>query len=48
MLTEADVPRFELDGEEFVPDIVVVNAATNPVYGPLLELELEAWYRVDR
>jgi NAD(P)-dependent dehydrogenase (short-subunit alcohol dehydrogenase family) len=28
------------------PDIVVVNAATNPVYGPLLELEREAWQKI--
>jgi NAD(P)-dependent dehydrogenase (short-subunit alcohol dehydrogenase family) len=35
-----------LDETEFVPDIVVINAATNPVYGPLLELEIEAWQKI--
>lgn len=28
------------------PDIVVVNAATNPVYGPLLDLERDAWQKI--
>jgi NAD(P)-dependent dehydrogenase (short-subunit alcohol dehydrogenase family) len=36
--------QFDSDGQ--VPDIVVVNAATNPVYGPLLELELSAWQKI--
>ena len=30
----------QLDRDGQAADIVVVNAATNPVYGPLLELEL--------
>jgi dehydrogenase/reductase SDR family protein 4 len=28
------------------PDIVVVNAATNPVFGPLLDVELAAWQKI--
>ncbi|MBI1914016.1 MAG: glucose 1-dehydrogenase, partial [Planctomycetes bacterium] len=36
----------QLDRDSQAPDIVVVNAATNPVYGPLLELELPAWQKI--
>jgi NAD(P)-dependent dehydrogenase (short-subunit alcohol dehydrogenase family) len=36
----------QLDCEGHTPDIVVVNAATNPVYGPLLDLELPAWQKI--
>src|SRR5438094_6574417 len=32
-----------LDAEGFAADVAVVNAATNPVMGPLLETDLEAW-----
>jgi NAD(P)-dependent dehydrogenase (short-subunit alcohol dehydrogenase family) len=35
-----------LDAAGFVPDVVVVNAATNPVMGPLLEIELDAWRKI--
>lgn len=28
------------------PDVVVINAATNPVYGPLLDLERESWQKI--
>jgi NAD(P)-dependent dehydrogenase (short-subunit alcohol dehydrogenase family) len=35
-----------LDTGEFVPDIVVVNAATNPVMGPLVETDLTAWQKI--
>ena len=35
-----------LDEQEFAPDIVVINAATNPTYGPLLETELAAWQKI--
>jgi NAD(P)-dependent dehydrogenase (short-subunit alcohol dehydrogenase family) len=35
-----------LDADGFVPDAVVVNAATNPVMGPLLEIDLEAWRKI--
>jgi NAD(P)-dependent dehydrogenase (short-subunit alcohol dehydrogenase family) len=28
------------------PDICIINAATNPVYGPLLDLEPQAWQKV--
>jgi dehydrogenase/reductase SDR family protein 4 len=36
----------QLDTLSFVPDIVVINAATNPVFGPLLECDLGAWHKV--
>jgi NAD(P)-dependent dehydrogenase (short-subunit alcohol dehydrogenase family) len=36
----------ELDAEGFTPDAVVVNAATNPVMGPLLGIELDAWKKI--
>jgi NAD(P)-dependent dehydrogenase (short-subunit alcohol dehydrogenase family) len=35
-----------LDGEGFVPDVVVVNAGTNPVMAPLVEVELGAWQKI--
>jgi NAD(P)-dependent dehydrogenase (short-subunit alcohol dehydrogenase family) len=35
-----------LDGEGFSADAVVVNAATNPVMGPLVETDLEAWRKI--
>jgi dehydrogenase/reductase SDR family protein 4 len=36
----------QLDQTPFVPDIVVINAATNPVLGPLMELDLDAWRKI--
>lgn len=36
----------QLDAASFAPDVVVVNAATNPVMGPLLETDLEAWRKI--
>ncbi|HMF18946.1 MAG TPA: glucose 1-dehydrogenase [Gemmataceae bacterium] len=36
----------ELDSRNFVADIVVINAATNPVMGPLAEIELQAWQKI--
>jgi NAD(P)-dependent dehydrogenase (short-subunit alcohol dehydrogenase family) len=36
----------KLDADGFTPDIAVVNAATNPVYGPLLDLDLDAWRKI--
>jgi NAD(P)-dependent dehydrogenase (short-subunit alcohol dehydrogenase family) len=36
----------KLDGDGFTPDVAVVNAATNPVYGPLLDIELDAWRKI--
>jgi NAD(P)-dependent dehydrogenase (short-subunit alcohol dehydrogenase family) len=36
----------QLDAADFAPDVVVVNAATNPVMGPLLSLELEPWRKI--
>ncbi|MBY0229598.1 MAG: glucose 1-dehydrogenase [Gemmataceae bacterium] len=35
-----------LDAEGFAPDALVVNAATNPVMGPLLETPLDAWRKI--
>jgi NAD(P)-dependent dehydrogenase (short-subunit alcohol dehydrogenase family) len=36
----------QLDQAAFAPDIVVINAATNPVYGPLMDLDLDAWRKI--
>ncbi len=36
----------QLDAAGFGPDIAVVNAATNPVMGPLLDVELDAWRKI--
>jgi NAD(P)-dependent dehydrogenase (short-subunit alcohol dehydrogenase family) len=36
----------QLDQASFAPDIVVINAATNPVLGPLVELDLDAWRKI--
>jgi NAD(P)-dependent dehydrogenase (short-subunit alcohol dehydrogenase family) len=36
----------QLDAAGFVPDVAVVNAATNPVMGPLLDLDLDAWRKI--
>jgi NAD(P)-dependent dehydrogenase (short-subunit alcohol dehydrogenase family) len=36
----------QLDRESFTPDIVVINAATNPVLGPLLDVDLPAWSKI--
>src|SRR5207302_7144097 len=35
-----------LDAAHLTPEIVVINAATNPVYGPLLDLQPEAWQKI--
>jgi NAD(P)-dependent dehydrogenase (short-subunit alcohol dehydrogenase family) len=35
----------QLDEQSYWPDIVVVNAATNPTYGPLLDTEPAAWQK---
>lgn len=35
-----------LDSRGWTPDVVVINAATNPVLGPLLDLDLAAWEKV--
>ena len=35
-----------LDAAGFAPDVLVVNAATNPVMGPLLDIDLEAWRKI--
>ena len=36
----------ELDRQGFTPDIAVINAATNPYKGPLLDIDLAAWQKV--
>ncbi len=36
----------QLDRQSFVADMVVVNAATNPVMGPLLDVNLPAWQKI--
>ncbi len=44
---EAITRLFEqLDAAGFVPEIAVINAATNPVLGPLLEVGLDAWRKI--
>jgi NAD(P)-dependent dehydrogenase (short-subunit alcohol dehydrogenase family) len=35
-----------LDGQGFTPDVVVVNAATNPVMGPLIDTDLGVWQKI--
>jgi NAD(P)-dependent dehydrogenase (short-subunit alcohol dehydrogenase family) len=35
-----------LDAQGFIPDIVVVNAATNPIMTPLIDTELAAWQKI--
>jgi len=35
-----------LDREGFTADILVINAATNPVMAPLLETDLAAWQKI--
>jgi len=36
----------QLDVQGLTPDIAVINAATNPTYGPLLETEPAAWQKI--
>lgn len=36
----------ELDRHGHLADVVVINAATNPVYGPLLDVDLLAWQKI--
>ena len=36
----------ELDSRQFVPEIVIINAGTNPVMGPLADIELPAWQKI--
>jgi NAD(P)-dependent dehydrogenase (short-subunit alcohol dehydrogenase family) len=36
----------QLDQAPFAPDIVVINAATNPVLGPLVEVDIDAWRKI--
>ncbi len=35
-----------LDADGFSPDAVVVNAATNPVMGPLIDIDADAWRKI--
>jgi NAD(P)-dependent dehydrogenase (short-subunit alcohol dehydrogenase family) len=41
-----DILFAQLDALTFSPDVVVVNAATNPVMGPLAEVALDAWRKI--
>lgn len=36
----------QLDRHGYLADIVVINAATNPVMGPLLQTDLGAWQKI--
>ncbi|HTU17246.1 MAG TPA: glucose 1-dehydrogenase [Gemmataceae bacterium] len=36
----------QLDRAGFEADIVIINAATNPVLGPLVDLDLDAWRKI--
>src|SRR5207237_969744 len=36
----------QLDAAGFTADVAVINAATNPVFGPLLDLDLDAWRKI--
>jgi NAD(P)-dependent dehydrogenase (short-subunit alcohol dehydrogenase family) len=36
----------QLDRQGFVADIVIINAATNPVMGPLVDTDLAAWQKI--
>jgi NAD(P)-dependent dehydrogenase (short-subunit alcohol dehydrogenase family) len=36
----------QLDTTGFVPDIAIINAATNPVMGPLMNTERSAWQKI--
>jgi NAD(P)-dependent dehydrogenase (short-subunit alcohol dehydrogenase family) len=36
----------QLDNAGFHADMVVINAATNPVLGPLVDLDLDAWRKI--
>src|SRR6476660_1900440 len=36
----------ELDSAGFTPESAVINAATNPVLGPLLEIDLDVWRKI--
>ena len=36
----------QLDRQGHLADVVVINAATNPVMGPLLDVDLPAWQKI--
>jgi NAD(P)-dependent dehydrogenase (short-subunit alcohol dehydrogenase family) len=36
----------QLDERKYLADIVVINAATNPVMGPLVEIDPAAWQKI--
>jgi NAD(P)-dependent dehydrogenase (short-subunit alcohol dehydrogenase family) len=36
----------QLDRQGYLADVVIVNAATNPVMGPLAEIDLPAWQKI--
>jgi NAD(P)-dependent dehydrogenase (short-subunit alcohol dehydrogenase family) len=36
----------QLDAESYTADVVIINAATNPVMGPVVDIELDAWRKI--
>src|SRR5438132_9906399 len=36
----------QFGAESYTADVVVVNAATNPVMGPLIEIDIDAWRKI--
>jgi NAD(P)-dependent dehydrogenase (short-subunit alcohol dehydrogenase family) len=36
----------QLDSVGFVPEIAIINAATNPILGPLLDIDLGVWRKI--
>lgn len=36
----------QLDEKHRTPDIVVINAATNPAYGPLMDTDMSVWQKI--
>jgi NAD(P)-dependent dehydrogenase (short-subunit alcohol dehydrogenase family) len=43
---EIDALFAQLDAQSFTPDIAVINAATNPVMGPLIDTDPAAWQKI--
>src|SRR5262245_61982426 len=39
-------PFERLDADGLSLDAAVINAATNPVFGPLLQIEIDAWRKI--
>lgn len=36
----------KMEKQDRLPDIAVINAATNPTFGPLMKLDLAAWHKI--